>query len=149
MFISIVRVIKTFHRTCCLCFPVQNWGWLLRCHLYLVEHCFFHCDFYCHHHCQNIIFPIAGWLSIGYDVVCTAPRSPSVQIIPSLVDYCVSRAHPITGEQKVRTRQPGLGQMSPNASRRVSGSPAKLRNSTIFVTIARSRKWPKSRQITQ
>eukprot|EP00956_Cyclotella_meneghiniana_P034555 scaffold106017_cov80-Cyclotella_meneghiniana.AAC.5 len=30
--------------------------------------------------------------------------------------------HPPIGEQKMRTGQPGLGQMSPNASRRVSGA---------------------------
>ena len=73
MFISIVRVIKSFNRTCCLCFTVQNWGWLLHCHLCLVGHCFFHRNFYFRHHYQNLIFPIAGWLLIGYDVVCTHP----------------------------------------------------------------------------
>ena len=77
MFISIVTVIKTFNCTCCLCFPVQNWGWFC-----LVEHCFFRCNFYFCHHCQNLIFPIAGWLLIGYDVVCTAPRSPPFKSSP-------------------------------------------------------------------
>ena len=93
--------------------------------------CFSHCNFCFCHHCE-----IAGWLLNGYDVVCTTPLSLHSNHPPIGWLLCIScpSNHRRT-EDELDSRVWGRWAPTPPGACRIMASPAKLRNSTISVTI--------------